>query len=237
MKETDRRKIKTEECARCTNSCDDCFLDDILFMGNMPAKEKRTLIRSSEQKHLRKGSYLFHEGEPVNALYIILKGRIKLVRYDAEGREHIVGIFVAGETIWEEVIPEQSIFPYSGVCLTSSDFCIIQRKDFIRVLKDPDIAYDIIRLLSVKLHDANERNLFLSMREPKAKVAAFLIYRQKRDHEDVTVLKLEDIAASLGLRAETVSRKIQELIREGYIERTAKSSIRIVDFDGLEGLI
>jgi CRP/FNR family transcriptional regulator len=92
----------------------------------------------------------------------------------------------------------------------------------------------IIELLSKKLHDANERNMLLSTKSPKSRLAAFLIYREKQDHSGTVELKLEDIAASLSLRPETISRKITELESEGLIERSGKSSIKILDYYGLE---
>ena len=129
---------------------------------------------------------------------------------------------------------EGSCFPYSAVCLVNVTVCIIYRADFINVLSDSSVALNIIAMLSRKLHDANERNMLLSTKDPKARLAAFLLYREKRDKEEIIELKLGDIAASLSMRPETVSRKISELIDEGLIKREGKSSIRIIDFEGLE---
>ena len=46
-------------------------------------------------------------------------------------------------------------------------------------------------------------------------------------------LKLEDIAAHVSLRPETVSRKLGELMNEGIIEKVGQSSFRILDFERL----
>jgi len=214
--------------------CDICRTDRIPFLTEMPLQQRTTLMSSSVHRTYRKGSTLFHKGQKVDALYIILRGKVKLMNNDGEGREQIVGIFSTYDTIWEGILLEGSAFPYSGVCLTDVRICMIHRTDFINVLKDSAVALNIITMLSRKLHDANERNLLLSMKDPKAKVAAFLLYRQSRDGDYSIDLKLDDIAASLSLRPETVSRKISELAEEGLIRRTGRSSIRIIDFEGLE---
>ncbi|MCR5526308.1 MAG: Crp/Fnr family transcriptional regulator [Lachnospiraceae bacterium] len=216
--------------------CFDTAAEQIPFLSSMPGTQKKLLIDNSTRKAKRKGSFLFREGEAVDALYIILDGRVKLMRYDSEGREQIVGIFSKGETIWEGLLIDDSQFPYSAVCLEKSLICIINKCDFTKVLSDSNVALNIIAMLSRKLHDANERNLLLSTRDPKTRLAAFLIYRQKRDHADTIDLQLSDIAASLSMRPETVSRKITELIDEGLIRRSGKSSIKILNFEGLEGL-
>ena len=75
--------------------------------------------------------------------------------------------------------------------------------------------------------------MLLSTKDPKARLAAFLLYREKRDKEEIIELKLGDIAASLSMRPETVSRKIRELERENLIAKTGQSSIKLLDFQGL----
>lgn len=212
----------------------ECSMENIPFLASMPEKEKTELLGKSEFKRIRKGSYLFHEGDNVDAIYIILKGKIKLTRYDAEGREQIVGIFAGNDTIWEGMLLEDSRFPYSGVSMINTYVCIIYRSDFVKALSDFHVALNIIALLSRKLHDANERNLLLSTKDPKARLAAFLLYREKRDHEETIDLRLEDIAASLSMRPETASRKIRELTDEGLIRRVGKSRIQILNYEGLE---
>lgn len=212
----------------------ECSTENIPFLASMPEAEKTKLIEKSELKRVRKGSYLFHEGDSVDAIYIILKGKLKLTRFDAEGREQIVGIFAKNDTVWEGMLIENSRFPYSGVSMVNTFVCIIYRSDFVKVLSDFNVALNIIALLSRKLHDANERNLLLSTKDPKARLAAFLLYREKRDHEETIDLRLEDIAASLSMRPETASRKIKELSDEGLIKRVGKSRIQILNFEGLE---
>lgn len=228
--------IKAEEdCADCGER-DDCE-GDILFLQSMPEKEQKILSGKIVRRTLKKGGILFREGERVNAIYMIRSGRIKLTRYDAEGREQIVGIFETGETIWEGMLLEDSKFPYSAKALTHSIVCVLYREDFLHVLEDPSVSMRILAMLSRKLHDANERNMVLSTKNPKSRLAAFLLYREKRDQDESIHMTLDDIAASLNMRPETVSRKLGELIDEGLIERAGKSRIRILDFEGMEELI
>ncbi len=212
----------------------ECSTENIPFLASMPEEEKTKLLEKSELRRVRKGNYLFHEGDSVDAIYIILKGKLKLTRFDADGREQIVGIFAKNDTVWEGMLIEDSCFPYSGVSMVNTFVSIIYRKDFVKVLSDFHLALNIIALLSRKLHDANERNLLLSTKDPKARLAAFLLYREKRDHEETIDLRLEDIAASLSMRPETASRKIKELSDEGLIKRVGKSRIQILNFEGLE---
>lgn len=195
-----------------------------------------SLMGHSIHETLKKTSYLFREGEPVESIFIIKKGRIKLCRFDSLGREQIVTILTDGDMIWEGMLLDGSIYPYSAVCITSASIYRIRGDDFVKMVNDPDAAMSTIMLLSKKLHDANERNMLLSTKDPMARLAGFLMYRVDRSEDDDVVLKLDDIAASVSLRAETVSRKLREMEKMGFIERLGHARLRVLDRDALRDI-
>ncbi len=73
----------------------------------------------------------------------------------------------------------------------------------------------------------NDQTIIISKNDPKERVASFILYRYNKSTENDIVLKLDDIAASINLRAETVSRKISELERDGLIRKVGQSKIEI----------
>ena len=218
------------------NICEECggfCSENIPLMEGLPVNAQVSLMEHSKHANHKKGSYLFREGEVVDSICIIRKGRVKLCRYDSLGREQIITILADHDIIWEGMFLDGSIYPYSAVCLTNASICQIHRDDFIKVVDDPTAAMNIIILLSKKLHDANERNMLLSTKDPMARLAGFLMYRVDRSPTDDIVLKLEDIAASVNLRMETVSRKLRELEKMGLIARTGHGKIKVMDRDAL----
>ena len=219
--------------------CEDCgglCTESVPIMEGLPVNAQVSLMEHSVHETLRKNSYLFREGEPVDSICIIRKGRVKLCRYDSLGREQIITILADHDIIWEGMFLDGSIYPYSAVCLTNASICQIHRDDFIKVVDNPTAAMNIIILLSKKLHDANERNMLLSTKDPMARLAGFLMYRVDRSVEDDIVLKLDDIAASVNLRTETVSRKLREMEKEGLIERLGHARIKVLDRDALRDI-
>ena len=220
------------KCASCTTLC----TEKIEFLAGLPS-EKHVMIAQCAIRHrLSKGSFLFLEGDGVDAIYIIHSGKVKLSTSDKEGKEHISGIFSEKDTIWDGIFVQNSRYPYSGICITDVDCCKIYRRDFEKVILDPMISMRIIGLLSKKLHEANEKNLLLSTTDPKARIAGFLLYRSKRSATDTVTLRLEDIAASINLRPETISRKLKELEAQGLIRKTGQSSVLLKDTEGLKNI-
>ena len=221
------------------NICEECgglCAQNVPLMEGLPVNIQVSLMEHSMHDSLKKNSYLFREGEPVESICIIRKGRVKLCRYDSLGREQIVTILADHDIIWEGMFLDGSIYPYSAVCLTNTSICQIHRDDFIKVVNDPAAAMNTIILLSKKLHDANERNMLLSTKDPMARLAGFLMYRVDRSVDEDIILKLDDIAASVSLRTETVSRKLREMEKKGLIERLGHARIRVRDRDALRDL-
>ncbi len=224
----EREKLPPEgdTCANCKDAC----TEKIEFLQGMPPEKQHQLMSTAVHEHFRKGSYLFHAGGRVDAIYIIRTGQVKLSDYDGDGGEKTAGIFTAHDVIWEGFLLDNSVFPYSAVCLSAVSVCKLHRRDFEAAISDPAVALRVIRMLSVKLHDSNERNLILSTSDPQARIAAFLLYRQQRTAAKYVTLRLDDIASSVNLRPETVSRKLRELEKDGLIRKTGQSNIELLDF-------
>jgi len=199
-------------------------------------REFNSLLSTSSYFELEKGETLFAETSEANSLFYIAEGSIKLLTYDFEGREKIVGIFSKGEVIWEGVMISLIHFPYSAVAINNVKVFQVSNTSIEKIVKNPVASENIIRLLSKKLHDANQRNLILSLEDPKARIAKFFIYNNQRSEGKPIKLKLEDIAASVSLRPETVSRKIRELINDGLIKKEGQSLFIILDEEGLIGI-
>lgn len=222
----------TDKCARCDRMC----INSLTVISGLDDTRRRQIMDAAIRKKFRKGSYLFREGDPADGIYLLHTGKVKLCTYDSEGREEIVGIFWAGEIIWEGIFIEDSTYSYDAVCLDTTDCCMIPRYEIEAVMGDPHISLQVIRLLSYKLRAANERVLLLTTEDPKARIAGFLLRQSKYSGSDTIVMRLEEISASIHLRPETVSRKIKELQQENMVVKTGQSSIKIVDFQGLRDL-
>lgn len=226
------KSLVPEEC----DFCDELCAVDIPLLQGIPDDQKRELLAGADRVRVPRASLLFQEGDPADTIWIIRCGQVKLCRYEADGREQIIGIFDRYEAIWEGLFLDNSTYPYSAECLTPVEACGIHLKALRAVLASPEVAMDVIVMLSRKLHDANIRNVLLTTRKPESRVAGFLLYRKERSTEAWISLKLEDIAASLNLRPETVSRKLRELEKLGLIERIGRGRLHILDYGGLKAL-
>ena len=226
MEKADEKKLAG--CANCKNEI--WCMTSVPLFSSLPKDVQTSLTAHSIQTIRAKGSFLFRVGEKVDSVLIIRKGRIKLCKYDADGNEYILDIIHDGDAIWENLFLENAVFPYSAVCLSKVELCEIRKTEFIQLLADrPGIAMNLISLLSLRLKDSNEKALLLSIHDPKVRLAGFLLDRDIRCVGPEIKLKLEDIAASIGLRPETVSRILSRFEKAHLIKRLGQGKILVTD--------
>lgn len=221
-------KNMLDGCANCKNGI--LCTKMIPLFSSLPNDVKKNLTEHSIRTTRAKGSILFQVGEKVDSVFIIRKGRIKLCKYDADGNEYILDIIHDGDAIWENLFLENAVSPYSAVCLSKVELCEIRKSEFIQIIANrPSIAVNLISLLSIRLKDSNEKALLLSIRDPKVRLAGFLLDRDIRCVGPEIKLKLDDIAASIGLRPETVSRNLSKFEKDHLIKRLGQGKIMVTD--------
>ena len=206
------------------------------LLDNLPPESQRKLLENVVYTTIPANKYIFREGQDADYICVIQKGKVKLSHLDTNGRESIIMLLSENDTIWESLFLYEGKFPYSAVTLTETRLCRIYRENFIHILDNPEAALEIVTLLSRKLHDANARNQLLATQDPTARVAGFLLYHMDRNAEDMLHYKLEEIASSIVLRAETVSRRLSALQRQGLVKREGRGRLRVLDAPGLQKL-
>lgn len=213
----------------CNNDCDLCHP----FMQLFDNKSQDFLKGNSYYKIYQKGEYVFKIDEKASTIWLIDSGRVKIFTYDSNGNERIASIFQTGEVIWESLFLVDGKYTFDCITLEETKICKIETEFFEKVVNNKMTALKIISLLSKKLHDANVRNQILSNSDPIARICGFFLYMSQKDNSLIINLKGEDIASSVLLRTETVSRKLSELIDCNIIKKIGQSSYQIVDYKTL----
>lgn len=174
------------------------------------------------------------EGDTIDAVLIIRKGRVKTCRYDAAGEEYIMDILHDGQAIWHDMFLQDHVYHYNIVALTDIELCEIARKDFMEMLGQyPDCAMYLISMLSTELKEAKEKSVLLSIRQPLVRLAGFLLMKEQTCTHNMIKMKLDDIASSICLRPETVSRCMKTLTEEKMIARLGQGKIKVINHAAL----
>ena len=210
---------------------------EIRLFKSLPKDVQEDLVNHSDHIQYPKGKIIAQEGDKIDSVLIIRHGRIKTCRYDASGEEYIMDVLHEGQAIWHDMFLNDYTYHYNIVTLSTTMVCKIKRIDFMHLLtKYPNATMSLIAMLSTELQEAKEKAQLLSVRQPLIRLAGFLISKDTTCTNHVIRMKLDDIAASIGLRAETVSRCISKLEEQQLITRLGQGKLKVTNRSKLSEL-
>jgi CRP-like cAMP-binding protein len=183
---------------------------------------------------------IFAQGQPGNALYIIIEGRVKLCRRALDGRE---GMFaVMGPS---EMFGELSVFdpgPRTSTSVAITDVCVAPvGRDVLQawIADRPLIAERLLRVLARRLRRTDNDLANWIMTDVSGRVANQLLRLAQQfgvqDDGAVRVnhdLTQEELGQLVGSSRETVNKTLSDFCDRGWIRVDGKSVV-ITDSDRL----
>jgi CRP/FNR family transcriptional regulator len=187
----------------------------------------------------RAGSHLFREGDPFNAIAAVRAGTVKTYTVDASGREQVLGFFLPGEVIGLNAI-HGARFPCNAQALDTVTLCRFSFPLMATLAtRMPGLQGQLFRLLS---EDINKATVLAGDFSADERMAAFLISLSRRYQQRgfsatrfCLAMSRTDIANYLRLAAETVSRVLRRLQRDGLLH-VERREVVITDLARLEQL-
>lgn len=172
-----------------------------------------------------KGEVIFQEGEKGDSLYIVLKGQVKVCLYDEDGREYILAAIGKDGFFGELALIDELPRSANVITLEDSELLIIRRNDFTRLLmENPTITIAILKVLSRRLREADERIKWLAFLSVEGRVLKYLLGIGEKEGvkvKDYIIIEKGptqiDIASSCGCSRETVSRMVKSLVKKGIL--------------------
>lgn len=173
-----------------------------------------------------------------DTLVFLAAGAAKLVAYASQGREQVVAFYFAGDLI---PVPAPRAHSYILVALRECEALAFQTDEFLSFAGgDPALMRSMVRSTLASLHRSREKSIVLGRKTARERVASFLVSmaeRMKTPDSDACALELpmsrRDIADSLGLTIETVSRQLSDLREEALIETCGRSGVRLLGLAAL----
>ncbi|MDR3762647.1 MAG: Crp/Fnr family transcriptional regulator [Acidobacteriota bacterium] len=210
------------------------------LLANLSPAEIKLLAERTVRKHVSAGENLFHEGEACQALHIIARGRVRIYKVSASGREQVLAINGPGECVAELPVFDGGNYPASAVALEDGEIAYILRRDFLNVcLERPEVALKMLAMVGARLRrlvGIIEELSFTTIRQRL--VAALLRMAQCSGRHTERGIELtlpgshQELANELGTVRELISRNLMRLQAEGFLEVDARHVV-IKDEKGL----
>ena len=209
-----------------------------LFNG-LPDDQLNALRQIALEKQFSKGQTIFSEGDETKGFFVVVTGRVKIYKVSSEGKEQILHIFEAGQSLGEVTVFTGRQLPANAEALAKSRLLFFPRSAFVDLVTDnPSLALNMLAIMSKKLRQFAAQIESLSLKEIPARLASYLIYLAKEQGAgDVVHLNVSkgQLASLLGTIPETLSRIFAKLSGQQFI-RVEGSRITLLDRPGLEDL-
>ncbi|WP_300164321.1 Crp/Fnr family transcriptional regulator [Solidesulfovibrio sp.] len=206
-----------------------------LFSG-LGQRELAALAGVAETRRYARGADIFFAGEPAQGFFSVASGKVRIYQTSLAGKEHILHVFGPGEVFAEVAVFSGGVYPASAQVLEDGEYLFFPRERFRRLLKDePDLAMNMLGLLSIRLRQLVKKLEDLSLREVPARLAAHLLLLQAQSRKRRLALDLPkgQLAAYLGTIPETLSRVLRRFSDEGVIILSG-TTLEILDAGRLE---
>lgn len=210
------------------------------MLSNVSDSTRHLLESSALHRDLSKGEMLFHEGKQPLAVFILLRGKMKLYTIDSNGREQIVHLAAPGDLMGYRAVLGGDTFSVSATALEPSEVLVVPKEIFLQALEsDPEFSHAVIRLLTQELRHAEHHLAGLARMHVRARLAQVLIilankFGYESDNETLAVaMSRDEIAGLVGTATETVIRLLNALKEEGLVA-TSGRKLRLIDKAGLQ---
>lgn len=219
------------------------FLADSLpLFARLDASDQDTLLSLAKTSTIKARQLVCSRGEPGDALYVLITGKLKVTTESGDGRELILAILDAGETFGEMSLLDGKPRCANVVAVHDSELLVIRRRDFLRFLEQhPKEAIELLATLTQRLRDMDDMMgdvRFLDVRRRLARMLHRLVMQHGRTVNGGGAridlrLSQEDLGNLICATRESVNKHLKAWEDEGWLA-VAQNGLVIYRLDVLE---
>ncbi len=193
-----------------------------LFRGLPPASLER-IAALAVQRSFRNAEVVFSQGDPGDALYAVVTGKIRISAGTADGREIFLNIMEPGDTFGEIALLDGGTRTASATAMAASELVSIRREHFLALLeREPRVATELLRLCGERLRWTSGLVEDAALLDASARLAKRLLslgqLHGQRTAGGMTLrISQEDLAAFLGVSRQAVNQLLQGWKSRGWV--------------------
>jgi CRP/FNR family transcriptional regulator, cyclic AMP receptor protein len=197
------------------------------FLGSLPLfaglSETRlgALAQECRLQRVPRGSYLFFQGDPADALYVVRSGSFAILLSSPDGRELVINEMQAGDCFGELGLLTGKSRSTSAMARGpgSGDVLVIPRDSFLAILDaEPLLSRRLLETMAQRLRSSSEREGALAFLDAQARLARVLLGLDDQASErGYVTISQEELAQRTGLTRQTVAKALGRWRRRGWL--------------------
>ncbi len=216
-------------------------LGQIPIFASLGNEDRRSLARQIDRRSFRKGTLLFRRGETGDALYIIIRGQIRIFASTRKGNEITLALLGPGEFFGEMALLDRQTRSANAETTEDTELHILQRDNFFSFLMHKESALRaLLHALSRRLRRTDDlltEACFLQISHRLARKLVELSQTVEAaegapaSYEIFTTQR--EMAGLIGATRESVNKELTVLRRKGLVQ-TFRNRIIIRDLERLK---
>lgn len=207
-------------------------------MLDSPVSER--CARSCNWKDYDANELVIDVDDQSNDVRFILSGRVRVILRIAIGKEVILGEMGEGDFFGEIAAIDGHTRSANVTALTRSRICIMPQKVFVEILRtDPGVSMQVLKMFATRVRALNLRLGEHSFLQAKHRLYAELMRLSRPRTGNAAQRSISpppiqrELAERIGSRREVVSRELNQLEREGHVEK-ARGALVLVNVGELQ---
>lgn len=216
-------------CNCFANNGSNC-IELVPIFSNLTYDEMLEVATITRDRTFLKGEMIYMAGDKGEKLYVIHKGKVKITRFTASGKEQVIRVLGPGEFMGELSLFSPSSMTDNGESLEDTTMCIIEGEKLKELMKKyPEIGFKVMEELSKRLGRAEDLIESISLHSVEKRLAQNLIRMANDKGEILLKTSKRDLASQLGMSQETLSRKLTAFQELGIIKLRGHRRITILN--------
>lgn len=172
------------------------------------------------------GQTIFREGDDASCFMMVRDGAIEMFRYSIEGDERVFSIFERGQLVAHAAMfmPHGKYPMNARVRDDATLFCLNRQSLHQACMQFPVLAIRLLGGFSMQIYQHINQVHWLTSSSAQERLAHYFIELSREQNSDKITLPVtqKQLAAQLGIRAETLNRLLGEWQQKSYIQGKRK---------------
>ena len=212
-------------------------LKETALFRDFDSTAKQHLANCSHSQTFSDGEIIYQIGDDATALYGVLAGAVKLLGEDSNGKFCLFGLTTPGR--WFGDSSALDGHPRGQTAIAAGDTKVVKllRSDLLQLLdRQPELYRHFISVFCLRLRQAGkifEEQAFLPV---SVRLAKLLLRLHKVRNEYGIKLSQEELAASLGVTRQSISRVLKNWQKDAWIT-ISYGNVEIQNKSSLQALL
>jgi len=219
-------------------------LRSVPLFADLTERELGLLAERAFSRKYQPGEMIFSEGDSCEGLYVLQTGNVKIFNTSATGREQVLHIERAGNSLAELPVFDGGDYPASAAAVDNCALLFISKKDFRAFcLERPEVSLKVLKVVSARLRTLVAMIEELSFTTVRNRLASWLLQEARSSGQKTSrgiefnlSVSNQELASQIGTVRELVSRNLSYFQSEGMLKVEGRTVI-ITDLPALEAEI